>query len=150
MVHNNNTVSFLDEVWGIDRVFNDGLALRAPVGPTNTVPKIKMNLVEHSDRYVITADIPGVAKENVTAKFDNIRDTVTVTTTTSTESSHDTGKVHLSERFYGTSSRTIRLHRGSADYDTVTACHADGVLTITINKLSDEQRKVNTGVINIE
>jgi HSP20 family protein len=144
------SLPFVDDVWGVDRFFNDQLNLRQPVGPT--APKIKVNLVENDSNYVITADVPGVPKECVSARFDNVRDMVTITTTVNTERTREdenTGKVHMSERFFSSSSRTVPLRRGSVDYSTITATHEDGVLTIKVDKLSEEKRKENSGNIQI-
>lgn len=144
LFNDNQVVSFFDDMWGVDRIFND----RYPV----TAPKIKVNLVEHPDKYIITADIPGIPKENVVARFDNLRDTITITTNTSSEMTRqddNTGKIILSERWVGTSSRSIPLRRGSVDYKDISAEHVDGVLTITIKKLSEEQMLTNLGNITI-
>ena len=149
MANRQNTVSFVDDLWGVEKMFNNELRRHPVIQP---MAEIKTNLVEFPDRYEITADVPGIRKENLAAKFDNVRDTVTISTNQSYECERvdeNTGRVHHSERFSGTSARTIRLVRGTADYDNVSATYENGVLTINIPKLSQEQQKINTGEINI-
>lgn len=147
---NSAALSFLDDVWGVDRFFGDFRSEPKPL--VDYTPKIKVNLVEHDNEYVITADVPGVPKENISARFDNVRDMITITTVTSCEREREdenTGKVHLSERFYGSSSRSVPLRRGTADYNNVVADYENGVVTIKVKKLSEEQRIANSRNIKI-
>ena len=145
--HRVRALPFFDDVWGVDRTFNSH-----PVGPVNCPPRINVNLVENEVNYIITADVPGVPKSNITAQYDNVRDTVTITTSVDSERTREdqnTGHVHLSERFFSSSSRTVRLPRGCVDYNTMHATYDNGVLTIIVDKLSEDQRKETNGVINI-
>ena len=141
------TLPFFDDVWGVDRTFNNH-----PVGPVNCPPRINVNLVENANNYTITADVPGVPKSNITARYDNARDTVTIVTSVDSERTREdqnTGRVHLSERFFSSSARTVRLPHGCVDYNTLSATYDNGVLTITVDKLSEDQRKQTNGIINI-
>merc|ERR1712137_1409208 len=73
--------------------------------PTRQAPK--MDLVEKDNEYTLTCDVPGVEKENVNVKLDG--KVLTVTVEKNEEKKEEDEKFHWQERFYGKTSRSIRL-----------------------------------------
>jgi HSP20 family protein len=95
-----------------------------------------MDLVEHDDHFVLTADLPGVTQEDVSIEVQADVLTISGERKTSQESS-GTGYYRL-ERSTGAFSRTLTLPEG-VDPEAVEASFANGVLEIRIPK--PEQRK---------
>jgi HSP20 family protein len=95
-----------------------------------------MDLVEHDDHFVLTADLPGVTQEDVSIEVQADVLTISGERKTSQESS-GTGYYRL-ERSTGAFSRTLTLPEG-VDAEAVEASFANGVLEVRIPK--PEQRK---------
>jgi HSP20 family protein len=95
-----------------------------------------MDLVEHDDHFVLTADLPGVTQEDVSIEVQADVLTISGERKTSQESS-GTGYYRL-ERSTGAFSRTLTLPEG-VDPEAVEASFANGVLEVRIPK--PEQRK---------
>ena len=90
-----------------------------------------MDLVEHDDHFVLTADLPGVTQEDVSIEVQADVLTISGERKTSQESS-GTGYYRL-ERSTGAFSRTLTLPEG-VDPEAVEASFANGVLEIHIPK----------------
>jgi HSP20 family protein len=102
-----------------------------------------MDLVETGDHYVLRADLPGVAEEDVTVQLeDNI---LTIAGQRGVEHAPKEGYYRL-ERAFGSFSRSLTLPDG-VDPDQVAARFTRGVLEITIPK--PEQKKPRRVQINL-
>jgi len=118
------------------------------------ITSIKVDVAEQPKEYTVTADLPGVSKENLKVDLDSERGVLTIaaektTTATSGSPSGSTagGKAeggkeaasdgdttwHQVERSYGRVSRTLRLPP-DVDIDKVTAKLDAGVLHLTLPK----------------
>jgi HSP20 family protein len=95
-----------------------------------------MDLVEHEDHFVLTADLPGVTQDDVSIEVQDNVLTISGERRTSRESS-GTGYYRL-ERSTGAFSRTLTLPEG-VDAEAVQASFANGVLEVRVPK--PEQRK---------
>lgn len=106
----------------IDALFGRGASRGFPFRPA-------MDVREDDDRYVLTLDVPGVARDAITVDIDDgvLR--------ISGERAHDTdaGRVHRMERAVGAFTRSVDLP-DAADAAAVEASLADGVLTVAIGK----------------
>ena len=105
-------------------------------GPTMRRWHPAMDLVETEDHFVLRADLPGLAEEDVKIEVEN--DTLTVSG--SREERHEDKRegFHRVERATGAFSRSLTLPEG-IDPDQVTASFDRGVLEVRIPK--PEQRK---------
>jgi HSP20 family protein len=95
-----------------------------------------MDLVETDDNFVLRADLPGVAENDVKIEFeDNV-----LTVSGERKAGHEENKkgYYRVERSYGSFSRTLTLPEG-VDADAINASFDKGVLEVKIPK--PEQRK---------
>jgi HSP20 family protein len=95
-----------------------------------------MDLVEADDRFVLTADLPGLGEDDVKIEFDDGTLTVSGERKAVNEAKKD--GYHRVERAYGSFSRSLTLPQG-VDPEAVTASFDRGVLEISIPK--PEERK---------
>ncbi len=141
----------------IDRLFNDafsGIAGRSlfndwnssRVWPELTSIALKPNLdiKENEDHYVISAEIPGVAREDVNLEVDG--NTLTIRGEKQQEKKEERENYHCIERSYGSFERVLTLPR-DANPDDIDASFKDGVLTINIKRQAvkstqEEGRKI--------
>ncbi len=95
-----------------------------------------VDIEDHGDAYLITADLPGVRPEDVDISLDG--DVLKVSgkrahEAQKTEGEHDGVRYHRIERMYGSFQRSFQLP-ADVDPEAVEAHGADGVLTIKISK----------------
>jgi HSP20 family protein len=103
-----------------------------------------MDIVEGSDHYTITVELPGASKDDVTVEcHENL---LTIKGEKRSEREEDEGHHHYTERTYGRFSRSVRLPSDAAE--DVEATFKDGVLNVEIPKI--EARKPRTVVIGGE
>jgi HSP20 family protein len=95
-----------------------------------------MDLVETDDRFVLTADLPGLDEDDVKIEFEDGTLTVSGERRTAHEAKKD--GYHRVERAYGAFSRSLTLPQG-VDPEAVSASFDRGVLEISIPK--PEERK---------
>ncbi|WP_062224323.1 Hsp20/alpha crystallin family protein [Aureimonas sp. D3] len=100
-----------------------------------------MDVLEHEDAYEITAELPGLDEKNIEVKLSN--DTLTITGEKKQADEEQRKDVYLSERRYGSFSRSLALPRG-VDRARIEATFAKGVLTLRLPKtreaMAEEQR----------
>jgi HSP20 family protein len=91
---------------------------------------LRADVRETASAYVVTLDVPGIAKEDITVDVDekSVRVEATVKT-----AAIEGEKVHVSERASGNLSRAFRLSQ-PVDADAANAVHEHGVLTLTLPK----------------
>lgn len=102
-----------------------------------------IDLKETDTDYVVTADIPGASKDKINVSIAN--NMLTISGERSIEEEKQQGGFYSQERSYGSFSRTINLP-GPVDESNVKADYLNGVLTITLPKLTktapEEPKKV--------
>lgn len=106
---------------------------------------VPMDINETKDKYVVTAEMPGMgAKDfNVTLN-DNL---LTVKGEKKSEYQKDDGGCYCSERSYGTFSRTVRLPDNiKHDASKMKASYKDGVLKIEIPKGESKTKQLQIAV----
>ncbi|MBW2281851.1 MAG: Hsp20/alpha crystallin family protein [Deltaproteobacteria bacterium] len=93
-----------------------------------------LDVTESADGYVVTVELPGVNKDDVSVEIhDNV---LTVRGEKRSEHEEDKDKKHWVERTYGAFSRSIRLPEGVGEKD-LKASFKDGVLQIEIPKAEE-------------
>lgn len=104
---------------------------RLSPSPSGWVPPV--DLYESEDRYVLTAEIPGLQREDVQIHFQDGRLTISGTRR---EPPVACEQYHRIERGHGEFSRTFQLPL-PIDADRVSADLKDGVLTVDVPKTAE-------------
>ena len=111
--------------WGfapLTRAWNDAASFNPAV-----------DVVENEDAYLVTAELPGVAPENIDVQVEN--DVLTVRGERKHDSEQTSGGYRRVERSYGSFSRSFALPKGT-NADAIEARVEHGVLTVTIPKVA--------------
>ena len=112
---------------------------------STTVPAMiapRMDFKELPDRYVITAEVAGVPREQI--KLELHGDLLTVRGEKKEEHTEEEkdkqGRVvyHRTERAFGSFERSVKLPK-NIDKQSVHAACKDGVLTVTVNKAKKDE-----------
>jgi HSP20 family protein len=130
----------------MNRLFNTVFDAPAGNGGNTTLRRWMpaMDLVETDDHFVLRADLPGLAEEDVTIE---VEDRV-LTISGERKAEHELSKegYHRVERAFGAFSRALTLPEG-VDADAVAATFDRGVLEVRIPKPEERKpRKVTIGV----
>src|SRR3990172_5392275 len=97
-----------------------------------------VDIVEKEKEYEITAELPGLDENNVEVKFaDGL---LTIKGEKREEKEERKKDYYLSERRFGSFQRSFQLPDG-VDADKIEACFKNGVLTVTLPKSPEAQRK---------
>ena len=107
----------------------------APMASEIPTPELKMRIdvSEKPESYLVKADIPGVKKEDINVRIDGNVVQIDAEVKREKETKGEGDKVLRSERYWGTVSRTFSLAQDVDDAKTV-ARYADGVLTLELPK----------------
>lgn len=90
-----------------------------------------VDIEESENQYVVTLDVPGVAKENIKIEVHNR--VLTVSGEKKSERTEKSADFHLTERVSGKFERRFTLPE-NVNADKVEAKHEHGVLSLTIPK----------------
>ena len=103
------------------------------------LPRAKVDVAEKNGAYVVTAELPGVKKEDIHANIDGAQVSIEAEVKREKEASQDERVLH-SERLYGKIVRSFTLPQ-EVDESKVEAKFRDGVLELTLPKKAAAQRK---------
>lgn len=123
----------------IDTIFGK---TASPIGRvTGAVAPFRVDAVEMPDRYIVSAELSGYSKSDITLEYaDNCL------TIRAERSEDDTNPRYLChERRYGVAERSFEIT--DIDWDSASAALNDGILTINLPKDRSEEQK---NFINIE
>lgn len=127
----------------IDRLFEDfdggfwGTRFAPFAAPAKlSVPPV--DIAEKDGTYEITAELPGMDEKNVEVKLAN--GGLTIKGEKKEEKEEKRKDYHLSERSYGAFERYFALPDG-IDTDKISASFKNGVLTVTLPKTAEAQKK---------
>ena len=115
-----------------DGLWSDGAA------PREAVWRPSVDIAETDHDFVLTADLPGIAREDLDLTVVDGR--LTIKGQRRRESDSKEGNVHRVERAYGTFTRAFDLP-AAVDPETVAATYKDGVLTVTVPKAEEARPK---------
>ncbi len=93
--------------------------------------QIRMDVKENGNAYTVSAEIPGVRKEDIHVTIEG--GMVMVRAEVKQEDSHQDDKQLRNERYYGSVSRGIQLPQ-DVDQGQAKARYDNGVLTLTLPK----------------
>jgi HSP20 family protein len=108
-------------------------------GRGEVLPRVKVDVAEKNGAYLVSAELPGVRKEDIQVSIDGAQVTLTAEVKREKEASQDERVLH-SERVYGKLSRSFTLPQ-EIDESKAEAKFKDGVLELTLPKKTAAQRK---------
>jgi HSP20 family protein len=103
------------------------------------LPRMKVDVAEKNGAYAVTAELPGVKKEDIQVSIDGAQITLAAEVKRERQASQDERVLHT-ERVYGRLSRSFALPQ-EVDETTAEARFKDGVLELTLPKKAAAQRK---------
>ena len=121
--------------------FSKGFFVR-PYGyePREAVaPRMKVDVAEKNGAYLVTAEIPGVRKEDIRVSVDGAQVTLEAEVKQEREAGKDERVLHV-ERLYGKATRSFTLPV-ELDEAKVEAKYRDGLLELTLPKKAAAARK---------
>jgi len=122
----------------MDRLFNDFYrsVSKGEEGFDSVYPL--MDVKETKDEFVITAEIPGVSKDDV--KISIVNNQLTIKGEKKCEKKENDEKYHRVERAYGSFQRSFTLPN-LVDSNKIKASFKDGVLTVILPKKEEVKPK---------
>jgi HSP20 family protein len=150
LVHWRPAQGFFPQIWDIqnkvNRAFNSVLEpFSSEGGELRSAWDPAVDIVETKDELVVSADLPGVNKEDIKV---NVQNNVL---TFSGERKHETkieeNNYHRMERSYGFFSRSFTLP-ATVKADAIKAVYKDGVLHLTLPKV--EEAKPRQIVVDVK
>ena len=115
-----------------------GFEGRADAG-IGQLPRAKVDVAEKNGAYLVTAELPGVKKEDIHVAIDGPQVTLEAEVKREKEASKDERTLH-SERVYGKVVRSFTLPQ-EVDESKAEAKFKEGVLELTLPKKAAAQRK---------
>jgi HSP20 family protein len=106
-----------------------------------------VNVTENATNFIMTAELPGLAANDVRVDFADGILTIQGDKTQERTEKEDGTKYHIWERRSGSFQRSFPFPGGVAE-DKITADFKDGVLTIQLPKAAEEQAKRHSIKIN--
>ncbi|HEX7218606.1 MAG TPA: Hsp20/alpha crystallin family protein [Burkholderiales bacterium] len=103
------------------------------------LPRMKVDVAEQNGAYTVTAELPGVKKEDIQVTIDGSQVTLAAEVKREREASQDERVLHT-ERVYGKVSRSFTLPQ-EVDEASAEAKFRDGVLELKLPKKAAAQRK---------
>ncbi len=125
-----------ESLFDLDKFFGDFWSTM-PVSTDNTVFSPRVDIHEKNGNYLISAELPGVDKDDVHVVLDN----GTLTISASVEDEHkeeEEGKVIRRERRYGHFARSFYVGTGVTESD-IAASFDKGVLKLEVPKKGEAQ-----------
>ena len=140
-----NQISDFDSLF--DDFFTGFPVLMGKSDIARSLAGMRVDIHEDENGYEITAELPGVKKEDISVTLKN--DILTISASKETESEKKKkGKVIRKERSSGSYTRSFSVHDGIRQED-IKAGFTDGVLTLTIPKKGQEEAEPNIHKIDI-
>ena len=108
-------------------------------GRNEALPRVKVDVAEKNGAYKVTAELPGVKKDDINVSIDGSQVTLTAEVKQEKEASQDERVLHT-ERVFGKVTRSFTLPQ-EVDEARAEAKFRDGVLELTLPKKAAAQRK---------
>ena len=108
-------------------------------GRNEALPRVKVDVAEKNGAYKVTAELPGVKKDDIHVSIDGSQVTLTAEVKQEKEASQDERVLHT-ERVFGKVTRSFTLPQ-EVDEAKAEAKFRDGVLELTLPKKAAAQRK---------
>jgi HSP20 family protein len=108
-------------------------------GREAVAPRMKVDVAEKNGAYLVTAEVPGVKKEDIRVSVDGAQVTLEAEVKQEREAGKEERVLHV-ERVYGKATRSFTLPQ-ELDEAKVEAKVRDGVLELTLPKKAAAARK---------
>ena len=105
----------------------------------STLPRMKVDVAERNGAYTVTAELPGIKKDDIQVTIDGAQVTLAAEVKREREASQDERLLHT-ERVFGKASRSFTLPQ-EVDEAKAEAKFRDGVLELTLPKKAAAARK---------
>ena len=128
-----NLATLFDNMLRSYNVYNDD-----PYMPVRSMP---VDITEDDDAYYITAEYPGIKKEDIKIELDNDVLTLSVSHEKKLETEDKNTRYLRKERVAGSCERQFRLPK-TVDHKKIDANYEDGVLRIKIEKAEPAKPKL--------
>lgn len=128
-----------------DRYSRDILSAREARSGSEPVWRPAASIVENENEYVISADLPAVAREDVNVSVEN--NVLTIKGERRYEKTAEEETEHRRETYLGVFERCFSLPE-DVDTDAISAESRDGVLRVRIPKVKPTQPEVRQITIN--
>lgn len=128
-------------------VFNEPFFHNA-LSPFSTTKSFKVDVKDLGSAYELTAELPGIKKENISLSYENSYLTIKVANKeekTVDDKEKQSEKYLRRERYYGEMQRSFYID--DIDEANVKAAYKDGILTVTLPKAV---KKETATAINID
>jgi len=103
-----------------------------------STPAFNVDISEDAHAFHIEAEMPGVSKENISIGVED--DLLTIKGERKQKSERQKINYHLTERAYGTFSRSFNLGE-LIDQDAINASYENGILHLSLQKAQPVSRK---------
>jgi HSP20 family protein len=120
----------------LDRMMSEGNTSETTLATGLWVPPV--NISETEDNYVITAELPGLNKDDIRVTYQN--GVLTIEGERKMEQEEDNKNWHRVERIYGRFERSFRLPM-PVQAENIRAEFKDGILTLTAPKAEEAKPK---------
>ena len=126
-------------------VFNERLTPFISSMGSMMAPTFKVDISEDEKAVYLSADIPGVKKEDVKVTMED--DVISICAEREQEEEEKKKNYHRVERSWGSLSRSFTIGE-NVDSDNVTANYDNGVLKIVVPKKEPEEKKGKEVTVN--
>jgi HSP20 family protein len=126
----------------VDDFFKGFFVRPVVAGTQEALPRMRVEVAEKNGAYAVTAELPGVKKEDIRVDIDGAQVTLSAEVKREKEISEKDRLLHT-ERVYGKVSRSFALPV-ELDEAKVEAKFRDGVLELTLPKKAAAARKAIT------
>lgn len=124
-----------------DNMFNNALTNLSAPAPSVGDLALRIDVSETDKAYIVTADVPGMAEEDVDLTVtDGI---LTISGEKQAEAEEEGKTYHRFERSYGAFRRSMQLPQ-DADEEKISASMKNGVLTVEISKAKTPEKKTKS------
>ena len=123
----------------VDDLFKGFLVRPMYTEGRETVSRVKVDVAEKNGGYLVTAELPGVRKEDIQLTIDGAQVTLAAEVKREKEAAEGERVLHT-ERAYGKVSRSFTLPQ-EIDESAAQARFADGLLELTLPKKAAAARK---------
>lgn len=134
-----NNLTRFDPFADMDDIFNRFMMRPFSREGMETGPQIRMDVREAEGKYLVSAEIPGVNKDDIKVTIDGNRVSISAEVKPEKEAKEGERTIRC-ERSYGTASRSFSL-ADEIDQDKVQAKYNNGVLELTLPRKAGARRR---------
>jgi len=134
-----NELTRFEPMWDVNDLLSRFMLRPFVRGGLEVEPQIKMDVKEKEGMFLLTAEIPGVTKDDIHVTIDGSRVSISAEIKQEKESKEGERWIR-SERLYGMASRTCDLG-DEIDQSKVQAKYTNGVLEVTLPKKTGSVHK---------